>query len=152
MNVANSEANNPDINVNQSGQEYRYWRIQIDPRAGEFQSKIPTLRLGLIPARVVFTARGNPPFTLLIGNAQAEPAALSLESLVPGTQAGQALQSAESQLEITQAVRRAGLGVKAVDRSGEDRKQWIMWAALISGVAALGFFAMKLLKETPKQG
>jgi hypothetical protein len=151
MNVGNSEASNPDISVNQTDQEYRYWRIQIDPRAGEFQSKIPTLKLGLIPARVVFTARGNPPFTVLIGNAQAEPAALTLDSLVPGTQAGQALASEESELMIAQAVRRTGLSAKEIDRSGEQRKQWIMWASLIAGVGALGFLAMKLLKETPKQ-
>jgi hypothetical protein len=147
MNIEGGEARNADVTLRSTSTNYRYWQIQIDERAGEFASKIPKLRLGFAPARLVFTARGNPPFAVLIGNAQAESLALNMESLVPSTQEGVALGSALASLDVTQALRRDGTGPKVIDRSGEQRKQWILWGLLIVGVGALAVFAMKLLKE-----
>ncbi len=140
-----NQAINPDVILNSNTGEYRYWRIQIDPRAGEFQSKIPTLKLGFIPSRVVFTARGNAPFALLVGNAQIESASLAMDNVAPSNAV-----ISEAQLVTAQAVKRSGLGAKVIDRSGEQQKQWILWIALIVGVGALAFVAMRLLKEPAK--
>ncbi len=150
MNLAAGEALNADAILRSSTASYRYWQVQIDERAGEFASKIPKLRLGFAPARLVFTARGSPPFAVLIGNAQAEPLALGMDSLVPGNQDGAGLASALTTLDLTQAVRRDGMGPKVIDRSGEQRKQWILWGLLIAGVGTLAVFALKLLKEPSK--
>jgi Protein of unknown function (DUF3999) len=151
MNMASGEARNTDVLLRSSNPNYRYWQVQIDERAGEFASKVPKLRLGFAPARLVFTARGSPPFAVLIGNAQAEPLALSMNSLVPGNQEGAGLGSALSSLDLTQAVRREGMGPKVIDRSAEQRKQWILWGLLIAGVGTLAVFALKLLKEPGKE-
>ncbi len=151
MNTDGGEARNPDKVLNASTSSYRYWQVQIDERAGEFASKIPRLRLGFAPARLVFTARGNPPFAVLIGNAQAETLALTMDSLVPGHQEGMALESSLASLDVSQAVRRDGMGPKVIDRSVEQRKQWILWGLLLAGVGVLALFAVKLLKE-PSSG
>jgi Protein of unknown function (DUF3999) len=147
MNIDGGEARNADTALRTSNSGYRFWQVQIDERAGEFASKIPKLRLGFAPGRLVFTARGNPPFSVLVGNAQAEPLALGMDSLVPANQEGLALGSALASLDLTQAIRRDGLGPKVIDRSGEQRKQWVLWGLLVVGVGALAVFAWKLLKE-----
>ncbi len=150
MNLATGEARNADATLRSSNANYRYWQVQIDERAGEFASKIPKLRLGFAPARLVFTARGSAPFAVLIGNAQAEPLALSMDSLVPGNQEGAGMGSALTSLDLTQARRRDGMGPKVIDHSAEQRKQWILWGLLIAGVGALAVFALKLLRESSK--
>ena len=139
--------NAADSALRTANSSYRFWQVQIDERAGEFASKIPKLRLGFTPGRLVFTARGNPPFSVLVGNAQAEPLALGMDSLVPGNPEGVALGSTLASLDLTQAIRRDGMGPKVIDRSGEQRKQWVLWGLLVVGVGALAVFALKLLKE-----
>jgi hypothetical protein len=71
---------------------------------------------------------------------------------VPGNQEGMALESSVASLDMSQAMRRDGMGPKVIDRSGEQRKQWILWGLLLAGVGVLAVFAIKLLKEPSTEG
>jgi Protein of unknown function (DUF3999) len=148
MNLGATEVRSADTLLPSNANKYRYWRLEIDERAGEFSKRAPQLRLGFYPARVVFTARGSPPFSLLVGNAQVEAVALSMESLIPGQAQGEALDVSKASLNLQQLVRRDGKGPKQIDRSGEQRKQWTLWAILLLGVGGLTVFALKLLKPS----
>jgi hypothetical protein len=145
--VGASEGKNADLLLSGAAKEYRYWQVQIDERAGEFGSRIPALQLSFVPASIVFTARGEAPFLLLVGNAQIESQALDMAALVPNDASGRAMELSRVSLELGRASRRGGLGEKVIDTSADDRKKWILWSSLIVGVGGLGVFAARLLKE-----
>ena len=50
----------------------RYWRFRVDPRSGGLGSKPPPLTALWMPQEIVFAARGDAPFALAYGSAQAQ--------------------------------------------------------------------------------
>jgi hypothetical protein len=146
-NAGGAEGRNADVALPSDFREYRYWQIEIDERAGEFGARMPSLQLGFVPVNVVFAARGNPPFSLLIGNAQIQSQALEIAALVPADSSGKNMEIGRASLALAQATQRAGLAEKVIDTSAQDRKKWILWGSLVLGVGGLGWFATRLLKE-----
>lgn len=145
MNTGDSESVNPDWTIDDAGAWLRQWRVQIDERAGAFAQKIPTLKLGFTPARLIFIARGEPPFTVLIGNARVRDTALSVQDFPANQPLAEAPANAE--LDLTQSVRRAGLGPEPIDDSSARRRKWLLWTMLIGGVIGLTLLALRLLKD-----
>lgn len=125
----------------------RYWRLRVDPRAGNLGSGAPVLRLSWRPAQLVFLARGRPPFTLAFGQRDARPAQLPLASLVPGYRPG-----TEASLPlVTAGPARATGGANAPapgqeDRPPADARRWLLWGVLLAGVAVLALMARQLLR------
>lgn len=150
MNQGKGEIRNADLELAGPPGETSQWQVHVDERAGEFGNKIPQLRVGFHAARLWFTARGEPPFSVLIGNAQADAAALAPDSLMPGGGEGIATGPLTASLDLAGAQRRAGLGPRVIDHSAEKRRQWILWGMLILGVGGLAVFAARLLKDQGK--
>ena len=97
--------------------------------------------------QLVFLARGEPPFSLALGNASVKAASLPLSTLIPDY-------SPERLKALGQATLVGEIAVKppaiaALPEAGTDWKKLGLWAVLLLGVAALGAMAYSLLRKPP---
>ena len=120
----------------------RYWLFRVDQQAGGIGEGAIQVRAGWIAREIVFAARGDAPFMLAYGNGTALPNALAMQTLVPGW-------GSESAPEIALATTgpMQTLAGAAAARQRVDMKKVALWAALLAGVAVLGFMAWRLSKQ-----
>lgn len=98
---------------------------------------------------LTFNAQGSAPYLLVWGAHDAGAAFLPLAQLLPG-----------NYLNNQDAIPRADVSEKVVTLGGEAKllpapeaappfawKTWLLWGILVAGVAVLGIFAVRLLKE-----
>jgi hypothetical protein len=137
----NSETTSPAFAVSSS--PARYWKIAVDPRAGGVGAKPPTLVALWIPQALVFAARGTGPFELGYGSAQARPAALPIETLVPGFDAVTTPASFATATPGTPTVPPAMAALK----QPIDAKRWLLWSALGLAAIVLAWMAYALSKQ-----
>ena len=140
-----SEVTSPEIAL--AGRGERLLLLRVDQKGGGIGSGLPTVQLGYHPQQLVFAARGEGPFQLAYGSHAARAASFSIASLIPGY---------GSEKEFP--VKTATLG-EPQKLAGEKRlrappayRKWALWAALILGVAALGFMAYRLLRQMAAGG
>ena len=127
------------------GQPVTELKLQVDERGGGLCVEAPALRFAVRATQLVFLARGEPPFTLALGNASAKAANLPLSTLIPDYSAERlkALGQARVEGEIA-----ANLPVAAAAKdAGPDWKKLGLWAVLLLGVAVLGAMAYSLLRK-----
>ena len=135
------EAVNPALAV---GGDYRYWKVRIDPKAGAMGAQSPRLSVGWYPGVAVFAARGNGPFELAYGSARAAPAALAIETLVPG------YDQAKRGAAAFPLARLGPVSAAPSSRALEtpiDAKRWLLWASLALAAIVLGWMALSLSRQ-----
>ena len=126
------------------------WVLQTATDLSLSASDAPALRLGWTPATVVFLASGKPPYQLAFGNSNAATVAQPLSQVAPGFKA-------EELLALTTASAgplHPNAGAEAPPRVTKDGAPWrlaALWAALLLGVAVLGFFAWRLLTQMKEE-
>jgi hypothetical protein len=118
----------------------RYWMLRVDPRSGGVGNGAPHLRAGGPSQEVIFAARGSGPFIVAYGNAIATSAALPAATLVPDY--GNA--SAPPIAVATVADAPQSLGGASRLSAPVDVRRALLWAALVFGVAAMGWMAWRL--------
>lgn len=121
-------------------------RLTVDQRAGGFGQQVPRLEVGMHATQVVFLARGNPPFTLALGNAEASRTELPLATLVPGFDAS----SLEKMGRAEAVAIPAQVGEHPAERQTAEQIVWKrvgLWAVLLLGVGLLGVMAFSLLRR-----
>jgi len=136
-----AEAANPPIAV--AGGDYRYWRVRVDPKTGELGAA-PRLSFGWYPGVIVFTARGNGPFELAYGSVRVGPAALAIETLVPG------YDRAKREVPSFPMARTGGVDAAQSSRALEqpiDAKRWLLWGSLALAALVLGWMAYSLSRQ-----
>ena len=129
--------------------------VRVDQRGGGIGSGLPQIQAGWLPHRLVFSARGAPPFLLAYGNGGAKPAAFAIETLVPGYRedAVQPVKAAKTSAAQKVNVRHAAafpqneLGGAERLRAAIDWKRWSLWGALVVGVLILGAMAWRLMRQ-----
>lgn len=131
---------NPELAVSASAR--RYWLLRTDSNSGGVGDGALQVRVGWVAGEIVFAARGAGPFRLAFGHGRAQPNALPIQTLVPGWGSESAPQIA---LATTGGVQT--LAGEAAARSRIDPKKASLWAALLAGVALLGFMAWRLSKQ-----
>ncbi len=99
--------------------------------------------------QLLFAATGTPPYTLAIGRERARSAALPRAALLPGYQDGDEFKLPSASLGPLQV--KATTGTLA-DASPDQRRRWLLWAALATAVAGLGALAWSLMREMRKPG
>src|SRR5262249_7901289 len=151
-----SEITSPDLAV--GAVTDRYWLLRVDQRGGGIGAGAPKLEIGWVPHRLVFAARGSPPFQLAYGRRDAQPAAYSIETLIPGyrEESGERIRAAKAgtqqkvNVQSAQALVETELGGETQRREAVDWKRWSLWGALGLGVLILGVMAWRLVKQLDK--
>ncbi|HAT33115.1 MAG TPA: hypothetical protein DCW29_20390 [Janthinobacterium sp.] len=121
----------------------------LRPQAGS--ASRPALRLVWSPASVIFLANGNAPYTLAFGRAHAEAAARDLAQVAPNFQSAELLNLEQAKAGALQTLRASPAGAEAAEAAAMAKAAQLrlaaLWSVLLLGVAVLGFFAWRLVKQ-----
>ncbi len=120
-------------------------KLQVDERGGGLGVEAPALRFAVRATQLVFLARGEPPFTLALGNGSVKAANLPLSTLIPDYSAERLKTLGQASVAGEVVVKTAA--VAASPEAGTDWKKLGLWAVLLLGVAALGAMAYSLLRQ-----
>ena len=157
LNREGEEVKSLDIAI--GGTADRYWLLRVDQRGGGIGSGEPVLALGWVPHRLVFAARGAPPFQLAYGSRDARPTAYPIATLVPGYKDDATLDLRSAQVATTpervaigaaQPAAPQPLGGEAATRERIDWKRWTLWGSLVLAVVLLGLMALRLGRQMSK--
>ncbi|WP_374401097.1 DUF3999 domain-containing protein [Niveibacterium sp.] len=140
-----ADRTSPDIALGNS--VIQHLRLHADPRSGGLGSTAPTLQLGLTPQQLVFLTHGPAPYTLALGKPNIAPAALAIDTLVPGYGQPGAPKIADAEISFGPQASAADGSGPTPDAPASTRK-WVLWAVLVAGVAVMGGMAWSLVKQT----
>ena len=144
---------NPDLQVAATAE--KHWILRVDQRGGGLGSGMPELHAGWLPHRLLFVARGEPPFKLVFGNPKAVPASMLAHSLLPGAAADKPIEALAAKLgEVTTrelpAETPAGTARGYFEQM--DRKKLWLWGAMLLAVLVIAGMAWRLMREMPAPG
>jgi hypothetical protein len=148
-----TELDLPGVPVNQL-------RLQVDPRGGGLGAQAPVIKLALHARELTFLARGDAPYRLAVGRAEAPAADLPLSTLIP-LGSGQAIASGQlgrahitasaARLESPAALPAARDDQASAPASGKsDTRKIMLWAVLLVGALLLGGMVFSLLRAGKK--
>jgi uncharacterized protein DUF3999 len=144
---------NPDLEIAATAEPR--WVLRVDPRGGGLGGGMPVLHAGYVPHRLVFVARGEPPFRAQFGNKEAVPAALAVQTLVPGYAADKEIPALAARLgevrthEIVKPT--AAEAARSYAGQMDEKKVWL-WSALVLAVLVIVGMAFKLTRQLPAPG
>ena len=125
----------------------RALRLVPDARGGGLGGA-PTLSVGVTAQQLVFLASGSGPFTLAIGKDDAKPADLPPGMLMPGYGSSNAPPISVAQLgPLTGTAGQKATGALS-DMPAGGWQSLVLWGVLLLGIGAIGFMAVRLLKQT----
>ncbi|MFM0738565.1 DUF3999 domain-containing protein [Paraburkholderia xenovorans] len=133
------EQSNPSLEL--AADSDRQWRVVVDTRNGGLGSGVLTVAAGWRPATLTFVARGEPPFTLAVGNAAVASTAVSRDALLIGA----STVAATARLGTAQAVDE-DVGALSMTRNPGALRRYLLWAALLLAVGSLGAIAWRLAR------
>ena len=125
----------------------RYVRVLPDARAAALDPTTTQLVVQAALSSLVFASQGTPPYALWAGAEAAAPSALPLTTLVPLMD--------DERPRLGQATLGAWSEVAAVARAAAQQQQraalrpWLLWAALLAGVAGLAYMVWRLARPAP---
>lgn len=151
--AANAELVSDPLAVPEGPQ--RFWRVKVDQRGGGIGGGTPQLRAGWLPDQIVFLTRGSGPFELVFGSAASGTshnlggAAVPLAALLPQGDASFENAAADGIPQAAVGERRVAGGPERLlpPPPAGSWRIWVLWAALLAGVAALGTVAWKLARQ-----
>ena len=129
------------------GQAVAQLKLDVDERGGGLGVEAPALSFAVRATQLVFLARGEPPFTLALGNPSVKGANLPLSTLIPNYSVERLAGLGQAKV-AGEAVVTSPAVVATVD-TGPNWKKLGLWAVLLLGVAALGAMAYSLLRKPP---
>ncbi len=118
--------------------------LQLTPDANGSLGGAPTLSVGVAARQVIFLARGAGPFTLALGREAAPPAELPAGTLMPGW--GSSTAPPISEASLGPIVVQPGHATSSVAPAG-GWQVILLWVVLLLGIGAIGFMAMRLLRQ-----
>lgn len=117
------------------------WRVSVD---GGVPRAVPGLRLSWQTESMVFVARGQGPYRLLVGQRGADAAWQPPQALIPGY--GTAAQVSLADGVVATPERPVESRARPASWA-DDPAQWLLWGVLALGVVVLGLMARSLLRE-----
>jgi hypothetical protein len=144
---------NPDLQVAVTAE--KRWIVRVDQRGGGLGSGLPVLHAGWLPHRLLFVARGDPPFKLVFGNPKAVPAAMTAQALLPGAAANKPIEALAAKLgQVTTRDVPVETPVGAARGYFEqmDRKKLWLWGSMLLAVLVIVGMAWRLTREMPAPG
>ena len=147
LHVDGRDLTTPPVDVARSTD--RFWRLQVDAAGGGLGQGRPVLELGWTPERLLFVARGAPPYTLAFGSAGVVPSSFDpgeLLRLLPG-RPDEHLAAAS----VTAGpVFELGGGARLHPQTAPAWDQIVLWAVLILGVVLLAVMSIRLLRQVDR--
>jgi len=130
----------------------RQWLIRVEPGTGGMGSGLPSVEVGWLPDRVVFTARGASPFMLAYGSGRAFPNDGRANYLL-----GRVDELKRQDISVKTAmpgeVRTLGGETALLPvRPQVNVKKFVLWAILISGVLLLLWMSVSLYRRMSSGG
>lgn len=122
----------------------RYWLMRVDRGGGGLGRGVPKLDFGWVPGKLLFVARGVPPFTLAYGSSRLGPG----ENGLPGQLGNLRKENAPAKTAIIGP--RTVLGGEAALRPGMTPRDWktaVLWGVLVLGVSLLAWMAARLYRQ-----
>jgi hypothetical protein len=125
----------------------REWLLRIRQPGNALGERLPMFEVGWQPQRLIFAARGEPPFRLAFGSARVGEDNLRDDSIASGLATWE-----KQQIKPQQALAGASVesGGKTALRPAIPAATWrrlLLWVALLSGVLLLARMAWKLSRE-----
>ena len=142
---ANGELTSPALAT--PGGSRRLWRVKVDPRGGGIGQGIPRLRAGWLADQLVFVTRGAGPFELVYGSFSAPAADVALASLLPAGNASSFDAAALPKAQAYEPQEAGGRELLEAPPPPRPWRAWVLWGALLAGVATLGALAWSLARQ-----
>lgn len=122
-------------------------RLQVDSRGGGLGLSEPRLHVAMRATELLFLVRGNPPYQLALGRADAQAGSLPVTTLVPGFDAQR--MAGMGQAVIDGQIAQAEMATApATATPGFDWKRAGLWAVLLIGVGVLVLMALSVLRAS----
>jgi len=145
INLPNGEVKSRDLLMD--GGSYKTLRLQTDNPYSKLGKILPEIQIASLPRRLVFLARGKPPYQLEWGMENKEGAAIPLTTLIPKMDLTKPVQADIASVEIADYVVPQAAIKPAVEKTPtKEHKPWL-WAALGVGLLLLGGMVWSLLKN-----
>jgi hypothetical protein len=137
----------------------RQLRLQVDPRGGGLGAKAPLIKVALRARDLVFLARGDAPYQLAAGRAEAQAADLPLSTLIPmGIEQAEASGRLGYARVVESPMTNSSASVPPASREGaatpedggSDARKAMLWGILFIGAALLAGMAFNLLRTAKK--
>jgi hypothetical protein len=125
----------------------RYWLVRVDQRGGGLGADTPRIEVSWLPRQVVFVARGEGPYALAYGKANATAADFPVTSLIPGYKSYAEFALPLAQGGTPQVTVGGGSASAAAWLREADWKRIALWSILIGGVAMLAWMAWRLAHQ-----
>ena len=116
----------------------RYWLLRFE-KPEDVGSGTPRLNIEWIPHELLFVARGEGPFVIAYGSVTAKAAQTSIARVLPKLELSAAQVGAPFDL--------GGPSRREPERAPFPWKSVTLWAVLLAGVGALGWMALRLLRQ-----
>jgi hypothetical protein len=119
-------------------------KLEADRRTGGF-SEAPRVELLFDPVELLVGFSGTPPYRLAVGQLAATPSFLTTNEIAPGMAASdfaklpRAALASEGQLA-------SPINVQSDPGNSQDRRNWLLWTALLGGTLLLLWIALRLLR------
>lgn len=143
----------PDLQIAATAE--KRWLLRVDARGGGLGGGMPALNAGWLPHRLIFIARGDGPFQLVFGNADAASSAMAVTALVPGHASDKPVAALGAKLGAvaTREIPALTPVVAARDYVDQmDRKKLWLWGSLLLAVLVIVGMAWRLTREMPAPG
>jgi Protein of unknown function (DUF3999) len=119
----------------------RQWRVVVDTPNGGLGNGALIVAEGWRPATLTFVAQGSPPFTLVVGRAEAVPVAVGRNALPVDAASATGVARLTSEPPVAQPAS-AQLAANAPDPS----RGYLLWAALLLAVGSLGAIGWRMAR------
>jgi len=125
----------------------REWLIRIRQPGNDLGERLPMFEVGWQPQRLIFAARGEPPFRLAFGSARIGEDNMRDESIAAGLATWEKQQIKPLPALAGESVESGGKNALRPTIPATTWRQLLLWSALCSGVLLLARMAWKLSRE-----
>jgi hypothetical protein len=134
-------------------------RLRVDRRGSGLGRGVPQIELALRKTELAFLARGNAPYWLAVGNADAQAADLPLTTLIPGglAQAQRTGQLARARIPenglmpTPNAIAPKPASAPESPPQPQESGKTVFWIILTAGVILVGIMAISLMRSLNKE-
>lgn len=125
----------------------REWLIRISQPGSALGERLPMFEVGWQPHKLIFAARGEPPFYLAFGSARIGVDNMRDDSIAAGLAAWEKQQIRPLPAQAGASVESGGKNALRPSISATTWRRLLLWVALLTGVLILARMAWKLSRE-----